>query len=106
MVARGDELPVTSMREVFVANRRQPSAGVDEAVGLFEQASASYRSAMEGLGEQEFREGMLDTPQLGRIPVWRFGLFVMEHHIHHLMELHLSLKVLGAKVHTGTLYKG
>lgn len=102
----GEELPLKSMREVFVANRRHPSAGVDEALALLEKGEQSYRNALMAGGEERFAAGMIDTIQLGRVPVWRFGLFVVEHHLHHLMELHLSLKVLGVKVHSGTLYRG
>jgi len=106
VVLGGGEPPARSMREIFVANRRQPAAGVEEALGMLEEGVGAYRRAMEGIGEARFAGGMIDTPQLGSIPVWRFGLFVAEHHIHHLMELHLSLKALGVKVHTGTLYRG
>lgn len=103
---RGEPLPVKSMREIFVANRRQPSAGVEEGLALLEQGAASWFGALEEGGEERWAGGIVETVQLGRVPVWRLALFVAEHHIHHLMELHISLKVLGVKVHTGTLYRG
>jgi hypothetical protein len=40
------------------------------------------------------------------LPIWRFAVFVAEHHLNHKMELHMYLRLLGVKVNTGTLYAG
>jgi hypothetical protein len=103
-VMGGEEWPLKSIREILVTNRRHPEATVDGAVETFEHSRRRFREVVERLDEEHFQHGEIDTPQLGRLPVWRFAAFVVEHHIHHVMELHISLKVLGVKVHTGTLY--
>jgi len=103
-VINGDEWPLKSLREIFVANRRQPSSTVDEAVASLTSEVSAFKGVVGRLGEEKFQNGMLDTPQKGRVPYWRYCAFALEHHIHHLMELHISLKVLGVKVNTGTLY--
>lgn len=101
-----DELPLKSMREILVANRRQSSSTVEEAVDQFHKTAVGFRLAVQQRGEEAFQNHVLDTPQKGKMACWHFALFVVEHHIHHLMELHLNLKVLGVPVDTGTLYRG
>lgn len=103
-VINKEELPLKSMREIFVSNRRQQSSTPEEAVELLRSSTHSYKQAIAALSEDQFQNGILDTPQKGPVPYWRYAAFSLEHHIHHLMELHLSLKVLGVKVNTGTLY--
>ena len=104
LVITGGDLPAKNIREILVGNRRQESMTVDEAVAQLETQCGSFKKALASLGEERFQKEMIETPQRGRMPTWRFAAFVLEHHIHHLMELHLCLKVLGIKVHTGTLY--
>ncbi len=103
-VLAGEEPPLKSMRAILVANRRQSEASVETALEEFRIAKDRFRGIMNRGGEEWFQKGKVDTPQFGRRSVWRFAVFVLEHHIHHLMELHLCLKVLGVRVHTGTLY--
>jgi len=103
-ILNGEEWPLKSIREILVSNRRHPESSVESAQQASDQAKEQLRNGVGRLGVERFQNGELDTPQLGRIPVWRFAAFVLEHHIHHLMELHIYLKVLGVKVHTGTLY--
>ncbi len=103
-VLASEDLPLKSMREILVANRRHPEASVESAVDVFVAGRQRFRAVLESRDDTWFQTGEVETPQFGRRPVWRFALFTVEHHIHHLMELHLSLKILGAKVHTGTLY--
>ncbi|MFN0156728.1 MAG: DinB family protein [Bacteroidota bacterium] len=105
-VIAGEELPLKSMREILVSNRRQPSSTVDEAVHLFESVAAKFRQQVLALGDERFQTGEVETPQFGKRLIWRYSAFIIEHHIHHLMELHLSLKALDINVHTGTLYRG
>jgi len=104
-VIKKEELPLRSMREILVSNRRQESSTVDEAIVLFHSCLQDFKAAVGSLGDEQFRQEMIDTPQKGRMLYWRYAAFAVEHHIHHLMELHLVLKALGVKVHTGTLYK-
>ncbi|MDL1893583.1 DinB family protein [Sphingobacteriales bacterium CHB3] len=105
-VIRRDELPYKSMREILVHNRRQNILGVDAAVSTLREAIGGFKGAVDSLSEEQFQSDMLDTPQLGRVHYWRYCAFALEHHIHHFMELHLSLKVLGVDVNTKTLYAG
>ncbi len=103
-VMAGSDWPLKSMREILVVNRRQPSVGPDEAVVQLREGTEMFKSAVRSRGEEFFQQAMLNTPQWGEIKCWRFGMFVVEHHIHHLMELHLNLKMLGVDVNTKTLY--
>lgn len=103
-VLGGEEWPLKSMREILVSNRRHSEATIEGAVEAFEKSRQRFRDVVERLGDETFQTGEINTPQRGRHHVWRFAAFVVEHHIHHLMELHICLKVLGVKVHTGTLY--
>jgi hypothetical protein len=105
-VINKEEWPLKSMREILVSNRRQQSSPPQEAVELLRSSTSDYRNAVDALTDNQFRNGLVDTPQKGRIPYWRYAAFSLEHHIHHLMELHISLKVLGVKVNTGSLYIG
>jgi hypothetical protein len=90
----------------MVANRTHPSSTVEEAVARLGLATTAFKNAVDALSEEKFRNEMLDTPQKGRVFYWRYCAFALEHHIHHVMELHLNLKVLGVKVNTKTLYVG
>jgi uncharacterized damage-inducible protein DinB len=98
------DIPLKSLREILISNRRQPSFSVEEAISSLHSSITDFSSAVIRLGDDGFQNGMLDTPQLGRIPAWRFCFFAVEHHIHHLMELHIALKFIGVKVNTRTLY--
>lgn len=104
-VINGDPLPLKSLREIFVANRRQAAFTVEQAIECLRAALPSYHQAVERLGDNRFQGEFLDTPQKGRVQYWRICLFVAEHHIHHLMELHLDLKLIGVNVNTRTLYQ-
>jgi len=103
-VINGEEHPYTSIQRILVSNRRQESSSPEEAVALLKTFTASYKEAIARLGDDRFQNGIVHTPQKGRIQYWRYAAFTLEHHIHHLMELHVSLKVLHVKVDTGTLY--
>ena len=105
-VVRRDALPYKSIKEIMVGNRHQPSATIEEGVERLSAATSEFKDAVNGLTEDEFQNDLLDTPQRGRVAYWRYCAFVLEHHIHHLMELHIYLKVLGVSVNTKTLYAG
>ena len=106
MVVAREKLPLNSMREILVANRHQHSVAVEQGIESLRRATEDFKGAVEKLSEEEFQAGLLDTPQKGRVPYWRYCAFALEHHIHHLMELHLNLKVLGVDVNTKSLYVG
>lgn len=94
-----------SMREILVFNRRQtPSLRTDEAVALLRRNHAEFTRLLGGLTEEEFDSGIIDSPQLGRVPRWRAAMLAVEHHVNHKAELFMYLKVLGVKVNTADLY--
>jgi uncharacterized damage-inducible protein DinB len=105
-VMNQEELPFKSLREIMVANRRHPSANVEEGIHFLELSVASFKRALERLTEEQFQTAELDTPQKGRVAYWRYCAFALEHHIHHLMELHICLRSLGVEVNTKSLYYG
>lgn len=103
-IAKGD-WGFKSMRERFVLNRRTPSVSIEKAVADLKQGYAEFRSLLGNLSEEEFNDGEIDSPQLGRAPRWRLAMLAIEHHINHKAELFMSLKQLGVSVNTGNLYK-
>lgn len=105
-VMNNEQVPVRTMKEIMIANRYQESATVEEAVLGLRWAAGKFKEAVNALHEDQFQNDELDTPQKGRTRYWRYCAFALEHHIHHLMELHLNLKVLGIRVNTKTLYAG
>ena len=102
-VATGD-WGFRSMREIFVANRRTPSATIDECVRLLHENLADFKRHLGSLSNDDFGKGEIDSPQLGRVPRWRAAMLAVEHHINHKAELFMYLKFLGVKVNTGHLY--
>ncbi|MBM2842060.1 MAG: DinB family protein [Bacteroidetes bacterium] len=105
-VIASEEWPLKSLREILVSNRRHPAATPDEALKHLGEFSSGFKGAIEKLGEEKFQRDVVNTPQWGTLPIWRFAIFVLEHHLNHKMELHMYLKLLGVKVNTGTLYAG
>lgn len=93
-----------SMREIFVFNRRTPSATVDESVQSLRENFSEFKRLLGSLSEQDFNEGEIDSPQLGRVPRWRAAMLAVEHHVNHKAELFMYLKILGVKVNTRHLY--
>ena len=100
------DAPLSSVREILIRNRRHPTASVEEALSMLGGAVGEFKDAVGKFTDAEFQSKIIPTPQKGNVPVWRFCAFVLEHHIHHLMELHLSLKILGIPVDTRSLYTG
>jgi len=102
-VASGD-WGYSSMREIFVSNRKTKELTVDEAVELFKTNLEEFRRRVGALTDEEFNHGEIDTPQLGRVPRWRAAMHAVEHHVTHKAELFMYLKFTGSQVHTGHLY--
>ena len=105
-VIASEEWPLTSMREILVSNRRQGSVPVVEALKHLDEWSDGFKQAISRLGDEKFQHAEVNTPQWGTLPIWRFAVFVLEHHINHKMELHMYLKLLGVTVNTRSLYQG
>ena len=93
-----------SMREIFVFNRRTPGATIEQAVKALQENYSEFKRLLGSLTENEFNEGEIDSPQLGRVPRWRAAMLAVEHHVNHKAELFMYLKVLGVRVNTGHLY--
>ncbi len=105
-VIASEEWPLKSMREILVTNRRHQTATVDEGLTHLVEWSTEFKQAVKNLGDEKFQHGDINTPQWGTLPIWRFAIFVLEHHLNHKMELHMYLRLLGAEVNTETLYVG
>lgn len=96
-----------SVRERLLMNRNSPSLSSDEAVKLLRTNSELFRELVGGLSEVEFQTGVISAPQLyGTAPRWRMAMFFIEHHLNHKAELFMYLRIVGVRVHTGTLYRG
>ena len=93
-----------TLAAVHELNKQTPSLGIEQAVGLLHTKYEFFKSSLCALTEDEFNNGMVDTPQLGRVPRWRIALFGMEHHLNHKAELFMYLKMLGLNVRTEDLY--
>ena len=102
-VASGD-WGFSSMREVFVTNRKTRELTIDEAVQLFKVNLEKYQRCVGALSDEEFDHGEIDSPQLGRVPRWRAAMLAVEHHVTHKAELFMYLKFKDVQVHTGHLY--
>lgn len=103
-VIASEDVPLKSLREILIANRRQQGATVDNALQHLAEYSSRFRQILMNLGDEKFQRSAVDTPQWGMLPVWRFVIFTLEHHLNHKMELHMCLRLLGVKVNTLTLY--
>lgn len=101
---RSNTWGMPSLRHVFVANRRTPSATVDESVRMYQENVAYFLSIFDSMAETEFADGMLDTLQLGRAEKWKMALFALEHHLNHKAELFMYLKLMGVAVTSRDLY--
>lgn len=95
-----------SMREIFLFNRRTPSATIEAAVNALNEHYAEFRMRVGALSQDDFDRGEIDTPQLGRVPRWRAAMLAVEHHVNHKAELFMYLKFMGVKVNSGHLYVG
>lgn len=105
-VINREELPYKSVREILVANKHQPSTTVEVGVESLKRTTTLFKQAVEKLTEEQFQNELIETPQLGSALYWRYCAFALEHHIHHLMELHICLKMLTGDANTKTLYFG
>ena len=95
---------VTSLRHIFLANRRQAASTVDEAVMVYRETSELFLNVFASMSDEEFQTGEIDSPQLGRIQKWRMALFAVDHHINHKAELFMYLKLMRVKVNSKDLY--
>jgi hypothetical protein len=99
-----NEWSMPSLRHIFVANRRTPTASVEEALMLYRETSLFFLNVFKKMSDPEFQTAEVDSPQLGRAPKWRVALFALDHHLNHKAELFMYLKFMGVKVTTRELY--
>ncbi|MFQ5797281.1 MAG: DinB family protein [Bacteroidota bacterium] len=97
---------VRSMREIFVRNRRTEPISGRKAAEILEESKRKVIEAIQNFTEDEFHNNEVDSPMLGRQKIWRLCVHMVEHQLNHKEQLFLYLKLLGIKVHTGTLYIG
>src|SRR3989304_4308541 len=96
-----------SMKERMLMNRRAPSLTVEEAIREFRNNREKFFSKVGALTEDKWMNGEIVAPQFGSPRKrWRVGMLAVEHHLDHKAELFMYLKLLGVRVHTGTLYRG
>lgn len=96
------ELP--SMRHIFLANRKTPEMSVEEAMAFYETTYKEFYSIFPAMSEEEFLTREVDSPQFGKIQVWKIALFSVSHHLNHKTELFMYLKLLGINVGSKELY--
>jgi uncharacterized damage-inducible protein DinB len=99
-----NEWSMPTLRHIFVANRRTPTATVDEALALYRKTSSLFLNLFETMSDEEFQTAEVDSPQLGHAQKWKIAMFAMEHHLSHKAELFMYLKLMGVKVTTRELY--
>lgn len=97
---------VHSMREIFLRNRRTEPVTGKKAAEILGESRQKVIEALENLTEDEFQTKEVDSPMLGRQKIWRLCMQMAEHQLNHKEQLFLYLRLLGIKVHTGTLYIG
>lgn len=96
-----------SMRERMLMNRHAPSVPTEECIRLFRENRNVFFQKVGGLTEDQFLNEEVNAPQFaGMTKRWRVGMLAIEHHLDHKAELFMYLKLLGIRVHTGTLYRG
>ena len=97
---------VRSMREIFLKNRKTAPLPGKKALEVLEESERKVIEVIRNFSEEEFQMRVVDSPMLGRQKVWRLCLQMVEHQLNHKEQLFLYLKMLGTRVHTGTLYTG
>jgi uncharacterized damage-inducible protein DinB len=99
------EWGMSSLRQVFVANRRTPTMAVEESVKAWRDNRAYFNRKIQELSEEEFQHGeVFGIPFSGPVVRWRLALFAAEHLLSHKAELFMYIKLMGERVHTGHLY--
>ncbi len=97
---------VRSLREIFLHNQRTEPVTGRRAIEILEESKRNVVEAIQNLTEDEFQGKEMDSPTLGRRKIWRLCIHMVEHQLNHKEQLFLYLKLLGIRVHTGTLYSG
>ncbi len=103
---RNNDWALPSLRHIFLANRREQSSTVEEAVQLYNETSKEFFDTFRTMPEEEFRNAIVNTPQFGPQEKWRYALFAVAHHLNHKTELFMYLKTMGIKVGSRELYGG
>lgn len=101
-----NEWALPSIRHIFLANRREQSSTVEEAVALYKETSNEFFETFRQMSDEEFLGGIVNTPQFGPQEKWRHALFSVAHHLNHKTELFMYLKMMGVKVSSRELYGG
>jgi uncharacterized damage-inducible protein DinB len=87
-----ENMPGCSKAEALASMKKD----LDEAIAYIER----------DVTDEEFFSKVVSAPWGFRGEIWKALLMAKDHQIHHKMQLHLYLKLLGLPVNTETLYGG
>lgn len=94
----------SSLKEIFIANRTLKEVSVEEGIEKFKINSKYFINSISTLSDLDFSENYLETLQWGKILKWRYGLFILEHHLNHKAQIFDSLKLLNVPINSANLY--
>jgi hypothetical protein len=101
------EWPFGSPEEMENAMKLEnlPSCSVAEALAASDKDLADAVAFLEReVSEKDFASRIVTAPWGFRGEFWKGAIMARDHFMNHKMQLHVYLKILGAPVHTGTLY--
>jgi hypothetical protein len=101
------EWPFTSQEEMADAMKLEnlKSCSKAEALAAMEKDLADAVAYLENeISDEDFFNKVVTAPWGFTGEIWKGLVMARDHCLNHKMQLHLYLKLLGAPVHTGTLY--
>jgi len=99
--------PFTSSEEMAEAMKLEnmPGCSKSEAIAAMKKDLDDAVAFVEkGISEMDFFGQVVSAPWGFKGEVWKAVLMAKDHQVHHKMQLHLYLKLLGLPVNTQTLY--
>ena len=83
-----------------------PSCSPQEAIQKLNKDKKTLKEVLAGISEQDFGSRIVSTPWNWKGKCELMSYRMLEHFLHHKMQLFTYLKLTGLPVHTGTLYFG
>ncbi len=102
-----NQWPFTSPEEMADAMKLEnmKSCSKAEALAAMEKDLADATASIENeISEHDFFNTVVTAPWGFKGEIWKGVVMTRDHCLNHKMQLHIYLKMLGAPVHTGTLY--